>query len=606
MPINTPLKNDNYLSISSLTLKQYIKDRMTDQGVFTDANYEGSNISAFIDILCYTIDELLYYLNRTSTESQWTDATLYENVSRISKLLGYSPIGKQTSVLPFIMSGSSDLPIGLYTIPKYSFITIGNATYSFNENITFSKTTNLSEEFTDLSNNKLLYEGKYIEYPIYTAVGQDYEVVYLTPGENVKIDHFNVDVYVKKSGVWEKWTRTPSLYLNNATDKIFEIRYNENKNYEIKFGDNINGVRLEAGDSVAIYYLRSDGSGTEVGVGALAGTALTKYTTPQFNEIFNATIEPETTLLPDSLYNTLSFNNTRISTYYSDEESVDDIKVNAPKTFRSQYRLVTQSDYETYIKTNFSNMIQDIKVFNNWDYVSNIMKYYYDIGISSPSNAANILYSQVQFADSCNFNNVYIVAIPKKSALGTTELIYLSPAQKELIMNSVQDSKTLTSELIVIDPVYISCALCINNNNIANETIDDSISNTELVIIKDEYSRRDNNAIKNDVDNIITGYFLRTVCSLGQTIDINYLTAKILSVDGVKTIYTRRTDDNNIKYEGLSFRLWNSIYSNLDNNIIQNNLNLANFKFPYLYNSSNFVNQINVVSNIKVFESIEY
>ena len=338
------------------------------------------------------------------------------------------------------------------------------------------------------------------------------------------------------------------MYLNKATDKMFEIRYNENKNYEIKFGDDINCVKLIAGDTVAVYYLRSDGSGSEVGVGALQGKSLTKYTTPQFTEIFNAVIEPEITLLSDALYGTLSFDNTRISTYYTDEETIDEIKTNAPKTFRSQYRLVTAGDYETYIKTNYSNMIQDIKVFNNWDYISQIMKYYYDLGIASPSNAANVLYSQVQYSDACNFNNVYIIAVPKRSTIGTTELVYLSPAQKELIMNDVYDSKTLTSELIVIDPVYVSCALCMENTGV-NETIDDSISQTELAILKDEYSRRDNNAIKNDINTIITEYFTRTNCSLGQTIDIDYLTANILAVDGVKKIYTRRKDNTNIKYE---------------------------------------------------------
>jgi len=606
MAINTIIKNDNYLPISSLTLKQYIKDRMTEQGVFIDANYEGSNISALIDIFSYTIDELLYYLNKTSSETMFSDASIYENISRITKLLGYSPIGKQTSVLPFIMTGSSFLPIGLYTIPKYSFITLGNSTYSFNENITFSKTIAGQEVFTNISNTKLLYEGKYIEYPVYTAIGQDFEVLYLTPGENVKIDHFNVDVYVKKSGVWEKYERTPSLYLNKATDKMFEIRYNENKNYEIKFGDDINCVKLNAGDSVAVYYLRSDGTGTEVGVGSLKGMSLTRYTTPQFTEIFNATVEPELTLLPDASYATLSFDNTRISTYFSEEETVDDIKINSPKTFRSQYRLVTSGDYETYIKTNYSNMIHDIKVFNNWDYISNIMKYYHDLGIASPSNAANVLYSQVQFSDACNFNNIYIIAVPKKSALGTTELIYLSPAQKELIMNGVYDSKTLTSELIVIDPIYMSCALCIENSDVVNETIDDSITQSELIILKDEYSRRDNNAIKADINTIVTGYFARVNSNLGQTIDIDNMTAKILAVDGVKTMYTRRKDNINVKYNGLSFRLWNSIYSDLDNNTIQSNVKLANFKFPYLYNSSAFLNQINVSSEIKVFESIEY
>jgi hypothetical protein len=36
------------------------------------------------------------------------------------------------------------------------------------------------------------------------------------------------------------------------------------------------------------------------------------------------------------------------STVFSNEENVDSIRKNAPKTFRSQYRLVTSTDYESF------------------------------------------------------------------------------------------------------------------------------------------------------------------------------------------------------------------------------------------------------------------
>ena len=41
------------------------------------------------------------------------------------------------------------------------------------------------------------------------------------------------------------------------------------------------------GDTVAIYYLKSDGVGGEVGVGAIDGSTLSKYTTTQFLDVFN-------------------------------------------------------------------------------------------------------------------------------------------------------------------------------------------------------------------------------------------------------------------------------------------------------------------------------
>ena len=71
--------------------------------------------------------------------------------------------------------------------------------------------------------------------------------------------------------IGKKWTSTPSLYLENSDAKKYEIRLNENNHYEIKFGNGINGQKLDAGSKVGIYYLRSDGERGEVGVGVLNG-----------------------------------------------------------------------------------------------------------------------------------------------------------------------------------------------------------------------------------------------------------------------------------------------------------------------------------------------
>ena len=58
------IPKDGYLSFDALTLKQFIKDRLNDNKVFTDQNYEGSYISTVNEIIAYTFHVLMYYLNR--------------------------------------------------------------------------------------------------------------------------------------------------------------------------------------------------------------------------------------------------------------------------------------------------------------------------------------------------------------------------------------------------------------------------------------------------------------------------------------------------------------------------------------------------------------
>lgn len=600
-----PIKKDAYLSFDAVSMKQHIKDRLNEANIFTDQNFEGSNISTVVDIVAYTFHVLMYYLNISSTESMFSDSQLYENMNRIVKMIDYKPIGRQTSTLTFTSLANNFGP-GVYTIPRYSFISVNNISYSFNEDITFSKATAGLDSLDDLSDQKLLFQGNYIEHPIYTAKGQENEIIFLLPGENVFIDHFNVDVYVKNTttALWSQWEQTPSLYLENATVEKYEVRLNENKNYEIKFGNNINGKRLNEGDTVAIYFLETKGHAGEINAGELKGKSLTEYSTPQFDEILSdVSPSDQFTFLATSDIKNLSFDNSSVSTFAAEEETTDDIRKNAPGIFRSQHRLVTSNDYENYIKTNFANLIHDVKVSNNWTYLSQQMKYYYDLGISDPNNSSRVLYNQVQFADACNFNNVYLTVIPKTIS-DANPLIYLSPVQKQLVLTSMQNQKMLTSEVVLIDPTYISVALGLpeSGKNIAAVDAD----NTELLVVKASDSRRDNASIVSDIEKIFTNYFDRTKTYLGQTIDVNKLTDEILKVSGVQTFYTRRNDDTSVKVSGLALYLINTIYGDADTIAIFKNQALPYFKYPYLHDKINFHKHIVVESETKIFEGVEY
>ena len=206
------IPRDGYLTFDALTLKTFIKDRLNEKNLFTDQNYDGSYISTVNEIIAYTFHTLMFYLNKTSTESMFSESQLYENMNRIVKLLDYKPIGKQTSMVTFGLSGTEDLPIGMYTAPRYSYVTTGGVSYSTNADITVSKSTSSLQSFDDAVYNQMLYQGLYAEYPQYQAVGNANEIMYIAPGDNV-MDHFNIDVYVYEAstGQWAQWARTTAL-----------------------------------------------------------------------------------------------------------------------------------------------------------------------------------------------------------------------------------------------------------------------------------------------------------------------------------------------------------------------------------------------------------
>jgi DNA-dependent RNA polymerase auxiliary subunit epsilon len=285
--VDLNIGKNEYVAFDAVSLKEFIRAKLSNSELFTDQAYEGSNLNAINNIISYSFHTLMYYMNQTATESMFNEAQLYENINRIVKQLNYSPVGAQAPTLSFSVSATSQLDINTYTIPRYTFIRAGNTPYSFNTDITFTKTITGVQVLTEVGNQYLLYQGKYVEYPLYSARGESNEIVFIVPGNNNIIDHFNIDVYVKDidTGLWSQWTRTESLYLENAADTKFEVRLNENKNYEIKFGDDINGRQLKLNDIVAVYYLETLGSAGEVGTGAINGRQIALYNTIQFNQI---------------------------------------------------------------------------------------------------------------------------------------------------------------------------------------------------------------------------------------------------------------------------------------------------------------------------------
>ena len=112
------LARNSYATFDALTLKQLIRDRLNQGGIFTDQNFEGSNLNAIMDVVALSYHYLLFYLNSTSSESMFNETVLYENMNRLVKLIGYNPVGYKTSLLSFEATGNQNLPAGIYTIPK--------------------------------------------------------------------------------------------------------------------------------------------------------------------------------------------------------------------------------------------------------------------------------------------------------------------------------------------------------------------------------------------------------------------------------------------------------------------------------------------------------
>lgn len=603
---NIVINQDSYVAFDAVSLKDLIIERLNANNNFTDQNYEGSNLSSLLDVICYSFHTLIYYLNKNSAETSFTQAEIYENINQIVKTIDYNPTGPQTPNLNFKTNALAELPSGLYTIPRYSYFTFSGTSYSFNEDVAFNKLTDLEEQLDQLGENNLLYNGTFVEYPSFAALGENFEVSVLAPsdiGSNIIIDSNNIFVYVKPNTLnskWEQWSRTTSLYLENASAKKFSVRFNENERYEIKFGNNITGKRLNPGDIVAIYYLRSDGANGVVSKDTINNQPLYFYTTNQFNEILGDIVSPSANLLTIQQSSQLKFSNDNPSTNFRLKESVIEIKQNAPNLYNSQYRLVTINDYNAYISKNFGSWVKSVECADNFRYTDQYLNYFFDLGLDRPNDDSRVLYNQVNFSTSCDFNNVYVFAVPNKTLDNSTDIRtnYLSTSQKNAITNLLSEAKSATSEIVISDPVYVELnfASTVNDDDYDKFLPSEIGDNSFLYVEIANNSRRDVSSVQSEVAQVFENYFNTSNLLLGQVISIAELNQSINNIDGVVKFSTRREyNGKTLINRNLSIIATNPVYEMADNEVYQQDISLPFFKFAYFKNLSDISSKITVV-----------
>jgi len=215
------------------------------------------------------------------------------------------------------------------------------------------------------------------------------------------------------------------------------------------------------------------------------------------------------------------------------------------------------------------------------------------------------LFNQVKFADACDFNNVYVYAVPKLEKLTslTTRSNYLNPALKQLVINDLQQVKLTTAEIIINDPVYVAIDIA---TRFSNENLTPEITNNSyLEITRDLTSKRNPEALKQQVSDIFTEYFSTVKDNLGLTISLTDITNQILSLEGVRGINTIRTEQGTtISTPGISLLIYNPVYPFTDITITTQDLQLPYFKFPFLNNPLDFADKIIVETpSIQVLQS---
>lgn len=347
-------KRINISELEYLKIRDSLKEFLRDQEQFKDYDFEGSNLAILLDVLAYNTHYNAMYMNMALNESFLDSASKRSSVVSHATALGYTPRSFRSATTSVDFAVKNNLTPqfsgAFLTIPKNSYFSgikdgIRYNLYT-NEDVTapYSAATE-SYEFTDVQ----LIEGSPIK-----------QVFVYTEKNAFKLENRNVDIstlIVKvqespSSSNFEIFTLASNYANLDGTSAVYFIREIDGY-YEVSFGDNILGKKLDPGNIINFEYFVSSGEGPN-------GIKVLQY---------------------DGNYlggDVLAISLNRQVSGGRNQEDIEQIRFNAPNFYASQNRIVTAQDYQTLILSKVP-AIEDVAV---WGGENNIPPVYGKVFIS--------------------------------------------------------------------------------------------------------------------------------------------------------------------------------------------------------------------------------
>ena len=333
MAANTAL---NVANLDFNSIKTNIRAYLNSQTVFADYDFEGSNFSALIDAMAYNTYLNNYYLNMVANEGFLDTAQIKESVVSHAKTLNYLPKSRSSSVADLSIRIYPDDDPSQITIPAYTKFTstVDGTSYVFSTNSAMVITSNTSGAF--VANTKV-YEGKVVSEFFTANTALDNQRFVLT---NAGVDTSSLTIKIRASSTDDtnsEYSKAETTHgMTTASNNYFILPSNAT-HYEVQFGDGTIGRALENGNIVEATYRVASGNVSNGG-----NTFIKTANVGGYSNIVVTTVNPSVGGGP--------------------EEDINAIKFAAPKNLTIQDRLVTESDYETLLKQQFTD-IESLSVY---------------------------------------------------------------------------------------------------------------------------------------------------------------------------------------------------------------------------------------------------
>lgn len=341
----------DYLSIDYSTLITRLKDQLQDSDTFADYNFEGSNISILIELVAYIAEMNTFFANKIAKNVHIETADIYEAVNRAARQMGYEPKGPISSSTTITVTVTGATPGNTYRIFPFSEIECPTELDDDGDTIKFANTILYSETPTgsEFTMSVRVRQGIPTELTGYT--GNDLVDNELLLPSNYAYDSNLDDTYPSLSLTVNdvEWTRVADFWSElsayQTEDNVYMFIYDRYGRSKVTFSSSRNVP--SSNDVISLTVLESLGADGNVGSGTIN----------QAETEFVYEVESGTYLEPSQVIIT----NGNSSTGGADAEDISTIKQSAKASLHTQYRNVTDVDYESHLEER-----SDIVVAQAW------------------------------------------------------------------------------------------------------------------------------------------------------------------------------------------------------------------------------------------------
>lgn len=467
---NLPVSDLDFDSIKS-NFKTYLKST----GKYNDIDFESSGIGTIINLLSYNTHYIGYYTKMLMNEAFVDSAVLRSSLLSKAKLTGYVPKSMKSATATIRVS------LSLTSFERESLnglspiVSAGTKFTSQNELgnvIQFVTLKDTPFVFLGQSGINYSYECPYLIINEGALLTENFIVSKLSDRFIIRNNNIDIDtlrVYIKETpeSIAKEYTQVNELFELDSTSEVYFLSTDESGYYEVIFGNNTFGKALSYNNEVILDFLSTSGlSGNNCNV---FNKGTPDYNSPndysQFQSSFLISVEKSGGGL--------------------DFETEEDLRFNIPKANTRQHRLVTTSDFRSYLINEFRD-IDSISVYGGEN--------------TYPKE----------------YNKLFIAIKPKNSQR-------LSYFAKEEIRNKISNLKTVGLNIQFVDPKYININLEVFTKLITDNTKNPSETKNRIINIINDYNKLSLNrfdAFYSDIDLLLK---IKTV------------------LQSVFTIYTKKT-----------------------------------------------------------------